>query len=148
MQTTATSTSAYSNPLSLPPCPPRLPPFSLPIPSPPSPSLPTNTSVLLLPLLPLPDPSIQLTDLEKQFAQSATDARDAQKERDVAIKQSHASQRQLDSQAQDVHKYKSAVRCFFFPLARDFLNSRTQLMQAELTVGSVLPPCSTLSGRV
>ena len=66
---------------------------------------------------------MQLKDLEKQLAQSATEARDAQNERDIAIKQSGASQRQLDSQAQDVLKYKSSVRCFLL-LSPDTLESR------------------------
>ncbi|KAF8349361.1 hypothetical protein F5887DRAFT_1070689 [Amanita rubescens] len=59
-----------------------------------------------------------LKDLEKQLTQAATDTRDAQNERDNVIKQSHASQLQLDTQARDILKYKSS------------------LMQAELTVES------------
>ncbi|KAF8636009.1 hypothetical protein AX15_000170 [Amanita polypyramis BW_CC] len=50
-----------------------------------------------------------LKDLEKQLAQANTDARDAQKERDNALKLNHASQSRLEEQKQDILKYKASL---------------------------------------
>ena len=53
---------------------------------------------------------LQLKDLEKQLAQADTDTRDARTERDNAIKQTRASQSEVEVQKQDVVRYKSSVR--------------------------------------
>lgn len=80
----------------------------------------------------------QLKDLDKQLTQAATDTRDAQNERDNVIKQSHASQLQLDTQAQDILKYKSSVSCLPLPHIQS-MNGRI-LAHASRAYGEQCPP--------